>query len=238
MVNSRIYAHLLRHEPHPTLGLPTKSEFEIVVARYREKVSWTRPYHPIVTIYDKSGEMGAASMIPLKNIGREAGTYLHHIVSRYDTLATRTLFLQGSPHEHGLIPFDHHLTSTEPFLSHIDSQQVLNCSHTWWVDAQNKSGQGRLKRVSILGRHKRYFCQEFVQCPLPKIIRYGWGAQFSVTAECIRSRPLAYYQKLYQASQAQLLRLGDRDYTNYHVAVLFEMFWPCILAPGEFGAAG
>jgi hypothetical protein len=236
-VNSRIYAHHLRHHQQPMLGLPPKSDFEIVIARYRENISWARPYEPNVTIYDKSGQATSPSWIPLPNIGREAGTYLHHIVTRYDTLAARTLFLQGNPHEHGMMPFETHVQSTEPFLTHIDCQKQMNRAHIWWVDEQNKSGQARQRRMCILGRHKRCFCQEYVQCPLPNIIRYGWGAQFSATADCIRARPREYYEHLYQAAQSDELLLGERSYQNYQVAVLFEMFWPCIMSPALFGGA-
>ena len=35
--------------------------------------------------------------------GREAGTWLHHIVTNYDRLADRTVFLQGDPFDH-LLP--------------------------------------------------------------------------------------------------------------------------------------
>jgi len=70
---------------------------ELVVARHREDLNWLRrvPKRFRVTLYDKGGHPGARH--PLPNIGREAHTYLHHIVTRYDDLAAlvRRLYLDG-----------------------------------------------------------------------------------------------------------------------------------------------
>jgi hypothetical protein len=39
----------------------------------------------------------------LNNTGREGGTYLHHIVSKWDSLARHTLFIQEQPHDFALL---------------------------------------------------------------------------------------------------------------------------------------
>ena len=73
---------------------------ELVVARHRENLNWLRrvPKKFRVTIYDKGGHHDAKH--PLPNVGREAHTYLHHIVTRYDDLAELTVFAQGKPFDH------------------------------------------------------------------------------------------------------------------------------------------
>ena len=57
----------------------------------------------------------AARVIALPNRGREAGTWLHHIVSNYDRLADRTVFMQGDPFDHLLpgVGIDRYLNGTE-----------------------------------------------------------------------------------------------------------------------------
>jgi hypothetical protein len=70
---------------------------EVVVAKYREDVSWTTRLGLPTTIYDKSGAPGG---LALPNIGRESHTYLTHIVGRYETLAGHTVFVQGAPFDH------------------------------------------------------------------------------------------------------------------------------------------
>ena len=43
-------------------------------------------------------QAGATTVVILPNIGREGGTYLHHIVKRWDSLAKQTIFLQAEIH--------------------------------------------------------------------------------------------------------------------------------------------
>lgn len=82
--------------------------FEIVVSRYAEDVSWLAlpPFNWFqrVTVYDKNDRGGEsagnppahATIIRLPNVGREGHTILHHIVTRYDSLAEVTVFVVGS----------------------------------------------------------------------------------------------------------------------------------------------
>lgn len=70
---------------------------EVVVARYREDVSWTDSLGLACTVYDKSGQPGP---LALPNAGRETHTYLTHIVRRYPDFADFTAFLQGDPFGH------------------------------------------------------------------------------------------------------------------------------------------
>ena len=81
----------------------TSSQIEIVLARYKEDISWSNIYKNIVTVYDKSEiplPLYRSSIynkyITLNNIGREAHSYLYHIVNNYDKLADVTVFSQGS----------------------------------------------------------------------------------------------------------------------------------------------
>jgi hypothetical protein len=85
----------------------TKSvEFEIVVARYKEDVSYLvddpvfQPFY--IRIYNKGDPitdpriLQRCEVIPLPNVGKCDHTYLHHIVENYDQLADVTLFLPAS----------------------------------------------------------------------------------------------------------------------------------------------
>ncbi|RYZ90483.1 MAG: DUF3431 domain-containing protein, partial [Proteobacteria bacterium] len=65
---------------------------ELVVARYLEDLAWLRNIPPQIraTVYDKNADSPHPGALQLPNIGREAHTYLHHIVTRYDELAPIT----------------------------------------------------------------------------------------------------------------------------------------------------
>lgn len=80
---------------------------ELVIARYREDVSWVEGLGLPAVVYDKSGAplrpeqaAGPVAWTPLPNVGREAHTYLHHIVARYPDFADYMVFLQGDPFRH------------------------------------------------------------------------------------------------------------------------------------------
>jgi len=70
---------------------------QAVVARYREDVSWVRELSFPAMVYDKSG---SGQGVPLPNVGREAHTYLTHILRTYPDFPDYTVFVQGDPFRH------------------------------------------------------------------------------------------------------------------------------------------
>ena len=169
---------------------------ELVVARYLEDLSWLRNIPPQIqiTVYDKSSGGN------LPNVGREAHTYLHHIVSRYDSLADTTVFAQGKPFDHA---FDFHKTlrelATNPsstklfrWLGHIidtDSWDGARLFATW----SKNSGDERLDM-------RRFSRALFVDEGGPDEYTFVLGAQFVATRELIRSRPLSFWQRALEVS--------------------------------------
>lgn len=80
------------------------SKYQLIVARYNEKLDWALPYNFLTKIYNK----GDVETIPkifldvenLPNVGRESHTYLYHIIKNYDNLSEYTIFSQGNPLDH------------------------------------------------------------------------------------------------------------------------------------------
>lgn len=70
---------------------------DVVIASYKEDLSWTEQLKANQIIYDK-GDRGVGT--PLQNIGREAHTYVYHIVENYKDLPEWTAFIQGNPFDH------------------------------------------------------------------------------------------------------------------------------------------
>jgi hypothetical protein len=88
----------------------SKSELEIVIARYDENLNWilnNTHYNQNATIYNKgqnnillntdnnTDNNTTNKIIKLENVGRESHTYLYHIINNWDNLADRTVFFQG-----------------------------------------------------------------------------------------------------------------------------------------------
>jgi len=107
-----------RTEPLIDLGYKAISPLEVVISMYRERTEdvaalisnlerMPQMADAHITIYLKDPEAdeekikqetNAQEVIKLPNVGREAETYLNHIVTRWDSLAQRTVFLQADVH--------------------------------------------------------------------------------------------------------------------------------------------
>ena len=86
-------------------------KLHIVIARYNESLEWvekclTPMQKSFVWIYNKGGDEISVDGVPvdqiqrLPNIGREAHTYLTHVIRHWDNLPTQVWFLQGNPFDH------------------------------------------------------------------------------------------------------------------------------------------
>jgi hypothetical protein len=78
-----------------------------VVARYNENPSWVRLLPGRVIIYNKGKDdiceferRDNITVEPVENVGREGHTYLHYMITQYDSLADRAFFLQADPFDH------------------------------------------------------------------------------------------------------------------------------------------
>ena len=71
----------------------------VVVAHYNEDLQWLTELEERAVVYSKGDPtwnyQGAAHWTNLPNIGREAHTYLYHIVHHYHDLSPITLFTQA-----------------------------------------------------------------------------------------------------------------------------------------------
>ena len=168
---------------------------ELVVARYQEDLSWLNNIAPQIQpcVYDKSPDGN------LPNIGREAHSYLHHIVNNYDDLADLTVFAQGKPFDHA---YDFHKTlralangseSVADFrwLGHIidtDDSIGARLFATW----SKNSGD---ERLDMNGFHRALF-----GCDGPPFYNFVLGAQFAVARDLIRSRPLPFWRRALEVS--------------------------------------
>lgn len=98
----------------------------IVIARYNENIDWIKHINLDmyrVYVYNKGGKISTKTyshdimVIDLENVGREAHTYLHHIIAHYDSLPEKVIFTQGYPFDHVKSTFidDIHRTIEDSF---------------------------------------------------------------------------------------------------------------------------
>ena len=171
---------------------------ELVVARYEEDVSWLGiiPESIRVVIYNKGGGMipRRSDAIPLPNIGREADTYLQHIIRCYDNPAEVTVFCQGKPFDHA--PDFHRV------LRDLASGTRILRDFRWYgflIDTDDKRGRRLFVPWSKNPQGMELPLEEFYKALFneesPESFTFYPGAQFAVTADCLRQRPRTFYEK-------------------------------------------
>lgn len=184
------------------------SPIELVVARHRERLEWTRrvPRSLRVSVYDTGAglvpvTLPHAAIVPLPDVGREDHSYLTHLVQRYDTLAPLTVFCQGHPFDHA-----HDLHRV---LRALDSGAVRVEAFHWLgfiIDSDDARGRrlfvpwskNRDRRELELDRFHRELFGEAA----PEWVRFYPGAQFAVTAACVRTRPRSFYERALALSES------------------------------------
>lgn len=174
---------------------------EYVIAKYKEDIQWSKSIsNANVTIYDKGNGQ-------LPNVGREAHTYIHHIVKNYDHLSNITIFLQGDPFIHVNKDFpgfenitDNMFTKTEPFFMDHRMLEI--------------SGFTRITFAYLFGIY-------------PDYLHFSPGAQWIVMKNDILSRPKAFYVKLLQ----ELSIPREHPYDGVINAWTMETMWPFVFDP-------
>ena len=169
-------------------------ELELVVARHTEDLKWLRrvPRPFRVSVYDKGGDLEDA--IPLENVGYEAHTYLHHIVTRYDTLATVTVFAQGRPFDH--VPDLHRrLSRLAEGAASVESFQWLG----FVVDHDDAFGDRLFRSWSKNEDGRRLdlagFSRALWDRAAPDRFVFYPGGQFIANARLIRMQPVSFYER-------------------------------------------
>lgn len=176
-------------------------DVELVVARYREGVEWTRnvPRDVSVVIYDKGGDLDAAS-VPrarverLENVGYEAHTYLHHLIEHYDRLAPLTIFCQGHPFDHA---HDFHAV-VRRFRA---GKEAID--HFRWLGFIIDSDDPHGRRLFVPWYKNEdgheldldRFCRALFDTPAAPWTHFYVGAQFALTRSGAHRRPRAFYQR-------------------------------------------
>ncbi|MPR35079.1 DUF3431 domain-containing protein [Salmonirosea aquatica] len=171
---------------------------ELVVAHYHENLNWLKrvPCTIQKTIYSKAE---APLLLPhhiLSNVGREAHSYLHHLVTRYHSLADYTVFCQGKPFDHA---YDFHATLRKLAAGEFSDQSFVWLGHIIDTDtpdgllfrqwSKNKVGD----ELDLAGLHQNLFGTSG-----PDSYPFVLGAQLIVSRKLVHAQPLPFYQKAFK----------------------------------------
>jgi len=201
------------HVPPPNVGEKVNpTSVEMVVARYNEPLEWLSeaPFNRYpISIYNKGSNENffktspmVRRVVPLKNVGREGHTYLHHIVENYDRLAEVTLFLPGSTDA------DHKKPRATRLLTHLPKGNVFACSKEDVREAMNHfridaylSTHESNRRINADARIQKSDLRPFglwYEAFFSGITvdRLTWSGMFAVSRAAILQRPKAFYERL------------------------------------------
>lgn len=172
--------------------------YKMIVARYNEDISWTQKYNRVV--YNKGDHL--SNSISLDNVGREAHTYLRHIITNYHNLEETLIFVQGNPFE----KFSDGKTIDFDSLFYIDEEGYSGRLHDlsserWGPRDSNMEDFTISEWKGMISNPKGYRLKEWWESttgePYIRSRRVFWGANFSVKKEFVLKRSLESYIAIY-----------------------------------------
>lgn len=208
------------------------SDFEIVISHFCEKSDWiksTNISNIKKIIYEKGNAkqqncpiyrddvtVKNVKVIKLPNIGREAHTYLYHIVNNYKELTDYTIFLQGNPltHYSELIET---LTRLPESLSDLYefSEGCYSLCDTCIMERPVEWSRFEISPKEV---YDKFFNLK------NKWFLYGSGAQYIIHKKCITNKPLDFYKRLYQ----HITKQSNLSKIETHLPWSLERLWPNI----------
>lgn len=175
-----------------------KMNHNLIIAKYNEDVSWLSTVKGYkIFIYDKSKD--------LPNIGREAHTYIYHIVKNYENLSEINVFSQANP-------FDH-------CPEFIDKLEKVNTKYKYFEFSNieiscNKKGEPDHPDLPI----EKIFKHLFPHKKCPEHFYSKGNAIFAVNKKRILFHPKEFYERA--------LDLFDIEKAPY----AFERLWNIIFS--------
>ena len=170
---------------------------ELVLARYKEDISWlqTGIRRDIkLTIYNKSGKE-EPGQITLPNIpgSLEDYPYLHHIITRYDTLEDWTFFAQANPFDH-IINFRNIFNAFPASISVAHPPPAMGVH--FFVSCEVHQVEGMSYGVDWDKEARETFAELFTCVDkLPEKLWFSPAPQFAATRELLHTRTKLFYEK-------------------------------------------
>lgn len=174
----------------PILNGKTKKNFEMVIARYDEDITWSNNYKKFRTIYNKGNDDIEQPYIKIPNKGHLADTILKHIINNYDNLADVTFFTHGSFNYRSDQIIRDDGKCHKFFKDFIQTdKQTLQYIKRRDLPSKNESFYGYENNAGDI--YKRIFNEEYVP-------NFSWacGKWISVGKDRIRKTPKEVYQRM------------------------------------------
>lgn len=199
---------------------------QLVIAKYKEDISWAKNLDSWdVVIYSKDRSETDSQCVSLPNLGREAHTYLFHILNNYEKLADVLVFAQGHPFDHSP-NFLNHLQNLPQNLTYFPLS-----IHDFLLD---ELGNPHLtgNPPTTYGLNFKQFFEHVLGRPCPILMYCVGNALFAVSKERILAHPKEFYEKCLHTITCLESPTSSRVDQNIMEAHYFERLWHAIFYPG------
>lgn len=176
----------------------------LVISKYNENIGWINDYKDFkelkIYVYDKFGSFKTKQdnviSIQRPNLGREAETYLYHIIENYDNLSDLIIFTQAYPFDNIPLFFnylDQDLDLKE-FKKYFNwyGERILSC------DENGSPGIYPIEsgHPNDFNRTLKSIYEEVFSKKCPNKIVYKPNASFSVSKDLVLKYSKETYKKL------------------------------------------
>lgn len=195
--------------PPPPTNIPPRTRDpsrELVVAAHHEDLAWLADVACAVTVYAKGNQCPqGVPCVSLPNVQREAGTMLHHIVTRWDSLAPLTIFCQGNPFDHSpdflarlALPYDRPTSLSVHYQANRPERWIKDRDRVEWHHGHEvRYGDATVQAHTGIPRWFDSAAWAYIfACPMPTPLWFGYGATWAIPAEVIQARPRAFWAHL------------------------------------------
>ncbi|TVY48838.1 hypothetical protein LCER1_G009231 [Lachnellula cervina] len=207
-------------------GGPSKTF--VVASLEKEDISWLHQYLPEWDISRYVADDPSANLTVPKNKGQEAMTYLTYMIDSYDNLPDVMVFMHNGRYQwHN----DDPLYDAVPVLRNLQlpyliSQQYTNLRCVWTLGCPaelefNKSPENVDASKTTEIAYPEAFRELFPGQSVPPTVGVACCAQFAVTREKIRERPVDHYKRYRQW-------LLDTPLDDYVSGRILEYSWHII----------
>jgi len=197
------------------------SKIQVVVARYLEDLTWLETIKHLCIVYNKKPcplLSLSFNTIDLPNVGREADTYLRHIIENYPNFPEYTVFTQANIADH--------VNEVGNFVNRIkDIENGIVVTMDGYIGLNElRVNQGWNDIIDFTDPShvslplKEWWFRLYAKPPEKNIIRCNYCAIFQVSRENILFHSKTFYEKLLE------FLLAEENICPY----ILERFWTSI----------
>jgi hypothetical protein len=178
-----------------------RKNYMLIVARYNEDTEWVRKYVPNVVIYNKGSKENIDDtlwpyVVDLPNVGREAHTFLWHIVHNYHNLSEVLVFLQCNYSDHLEGTLGDLLTLEKDHSDNLIDSTIWNHNASYYEFRIREWKETNLRPTTMNECYGQWYERLFGKSFPHDYTKVYPGAIFSVKRDVVLRYPKELYESL------------------------------------------